>query len=360
MFPLSVSGEGGTIKEDSMIEHVSGNLLEADVEALVNTVNTVGIMGKGIALQFRQAFPENYEAYRKACELGEVEPGQMFVFHTGELHNPRFIINFPTKRHWKGKSKMADIESGLAALVKVIRKERIRSIALPPLGCGNGGLNWDDVLPHIKEAFAALPETRLLVYAPAGAPAAEQMPVATKTPNMTAGRAALIGLLADYAVPGYRLTLLEVQKLAYFLQTAGEPLRLKFVKERYGPYAETLHHVLQRLDGHFIRGYGDRSRDASIRLLPEARGKADEFLQEHPDTRHRLERVAGLIDGFETPYGMELLATVHWVAQESSAARTDVTMAVQGVHSWSDHKKRTFRPEHIQVAWQRLHEQKWL
>lgn len=343
-----------------MIEHVSGNLLEADAEALVNTVNTVGIMGKGIALQFRQAHPENYEAYRKACERGEVEPGRMLVFHTGQLGNPRHIINFPTKRHWKGKSKLADIEAGLAALVKLVRDERIRSIALPPLGCGNGGLDWDDVRPRIIKAFAALPETKVLVYAPAGAPAAEQMPVATKTPNMTAGRAALIGLLSDYAVPGYRLTLLEVQKLAYFLQAAGEPLRLKFVKERYGPYAETLHHVLQRLDGHFIRGYGDRSRDASIRLLPDAREQADQFLEQHTETRQRLQRVSELIDGFESPYGMELLATVHWVAQDSAAARTDVTAAVQGVHSWSDHKKRTFRPEHIQVAWQRLHEQEWL
>lgn len=343
-----------------MIEHVSGNLLEADAEALVNTVNTVGIMGKGIALQFRQAYPENYEAYRKACERGEVEPGRMFVFHTGQLGNPRHIINFPTKRHWKGKSKMADIEAGLAALVKLVQDERIRSIALPPLGCGNGGLDWEDVRPRIVAAFAALPETKVLVYAPAGAPAAEQMPVATKTPNMTAGRAALIGLLSDYAVPGYRLTLLEVQKLAYFLQAAGEPLRLTFVKERYGPYAETLHHVLQRLDGHFIRGYGDRSRDASIRLLPDAREQADQFLEQHTETRQRLQRVSELIDGFESPYGMELLATVHWVAQDSAAARSDATAAVQGVHSWSDHKKRTFRPEHIQVAWQRLHEQEWL
>jgi O-acetyl-ADP-ribose deacetylase (regulator of RNase III) len=343
-----------------MIEHVSGNLLEANVEALVNTVNTVGIMGKGIALQFRQAFPENYQAYRSACERGEVEPGRMFVYHTGELTNPRHIINFPTKRHWKGKSKMADIESGLVALVNLVRAERIRSIALPPLGCGNGGLDWDEVRPKIVKAFESLPDVKVMIYAPEGAPAAEQMPVATKVPNMTEGRAALIGLLADYAVPGYRLTLLEVQKLAYFLQVAGEPLRLSFVKERYGPYAETLHHVLQRIEGHFIRGYGDRSKDASIRLLPDAHDHANRFLEDHPATRQRLQRVSELIDGFETPYGMELLATVHWVAQENGLARSEARVAVDGVQSWSDHKKRTFRPEHIETAWQRLREQGWL
>lgn len=343
-----------------MLQHVNGNLLDADVEALVNTVNTVGIMGKGIALQFRQAFPENYEDYRKACEHREVQPGRMFVYRTGQLGNPRFIINFPTKRHWKGKSKMADIESGLKALVEVVRQEKIRSIAVPPLGCGNGGLDWNEVRPKIEAAFANLPDTRVLVYAPAGAPDAEKMRVATKTPNMTAGRAALIGLLVDYALPGYRLTLLEIQKLAYFLQVAGEPLRLNFVKQRYGPYAANLEHVLQRIEGHLIRGYGDRSRDASIHLLPNASEQASQFLEAHADTQQRLGRVASLIDGFETPYGMELLATVHWVAQEDQSARTDAAAAVRGVHAWSDHKRKTFRAEHIETAWQRLQEQQWL
>lgn len=130
-------------------------------------------MGNGIALQFRQPYPENYQAYRTACEREEVQPGRMFVFRTGQLGNPRHIVNFPTKRHWRGKSSLADIEAGLAALVEWVRAERIRSIALPPLGCGNGGLNWEDVRPRIEAAFAAVPATRVLLYAPAGAPAAE-------------------------------------------------------------------------------------------------------------------------------------------------------------------------------------------
>lgn len=343
-----------------MIEHVSGNLLEADAEALVNTVNTVGVMGKGVALQFRQAFPENYLAYRKACEGGKVVPGRMFVFRTGLLGNPRYIVNFPTKRHWRHPSSIEDIEAGLKALVQWVREQGIGSIALPPLGCGSGGLDWDVVRPRIEAAFAALPEVRVLLHAPAGAPTAERMPVATPSPNMTAGRAALIGLLADYAVPGYRQTLLEVQKLAYFLQAAGEPLRLTFAKEQYGPYAESLNHVLQRLEGHFIRGYGDRSREATIRLLPNAREQAGRFLEQHPETSQRLDRVSRLIDGFESPYGMELLATVHWVAQEDPTSRSDVTAAVRGVHSWNLRKRRTFRPEHIQIAWQRLHHHGWL
>lgn len=116
-----------------MIKLVTGNLLEADVEALVNTVNTVGVMGKGLALQFRQAFPENYQAYQKACTQHEVRPGQMFVFDTGQLTNPRYIINFPTKRHWRQKTRIQDIDDGLCALIEVVRAKGIRSLAVPPL-----------------------------------------------------------------------------------------------------------------------------------------------------------------------------------------------------------------------------------
>ena len=149
-----------------MIEHVTGNLLEADAEALVNAVNTVGVMGKGIALQFRQAFPENYNFYRKACQQKEVVPGKMLVFNTDHLTNPRYIINFPTKRHWRGKSKIDDIKDGLRDLIEVVKTLRIRSVAVPPLGCGNGGLKWETVRPLIESVFATLPGVRVLLYAP--------------------------------------------------------------------------------------------------------------------------------------------------------------------------------------------------
>src|ERR1700690_816271 len=117
-----------------MIKEISGNLLDADAEALVNPVNTVGVMGKGIALQFKQAFPDNFKAYEAACRRDEVRPGKMFVFHRNTLANPKVIINFPTKRHWKGKARIEDIEAGLRDLVRVIKEENIRSIAVPPLG----------------------------------------------------------------------------------------------------------------------------------------------------------------------------------------------------------------------------------
>jgi O-acetyl-ADP-ribose deacetylase (regulator of RNase III) len=151
-----------------MIRSAKGDLLSADVEALVNTVNTVGVMGKGIALQFKQAFPNNFAAYKAACKHGGVKLGKMFVYST-ETHCPRFIINFPTKQHWKGKSKISDIASGLEDLVELVKREKIRSIALPPLGCGHGGLNWDQVRPLIEEAFARVPEVEVELFEPVGA-----------------------------------------------------------------------------------------------------------------------------------------------------------------------------------------------
>lgn len=343
-----------------MFKLVKGNLLKADTEAIVNTVNIVGVMGKGIALQFKQAYPENYEAYRKACDHHELQPGNMFVFATNKLVNPRYIINFPTKRHWKEKSRMEDIEAGLKALVDVIKKLEIHSVAIPPLGCSSGGLHWDDVRPRIEAAFRGLQDVTVLLYTPDGAPEAEEMRVATRRPAMTPGRAALLGLLERYIMPGYRLTLLEIQKLAYFLQAAGEPLKLNFVKGKYGPYAEILNHVLVRMEGHFIRGYGDRSRYASVRLLPGATDEANSFLKDHGETMKRLDKVSRLIEGFETPYGMELLSTVHWLAQENSEVKKDSRLAVKGFKSWSEHKKQTFHPSHIEVAWSRLRDEGWI
>ncbi|OFX14080.1 MAG: Appr-1-p processing protein [Armatimonadetes bacterium RBG_16_58_9] len=342
-----------------MVEIVRGNLLEADADALVNTVNTVGIMGKGVALQFRQAFPENYKAYRKTVDAGEVVTGRMFVFRTHLLH-PRYIINFPTKRHWRGRSRVEDIEAGLADLVRVVRKEGIQSLALPPLGCGSGGLEWRVVRPLIESALAEMPDVRVLLFEPSGPPDQDRMRVATQRPKMTPTRAALVMLLNGYAAPGYKLSGLEAQKLAYLLQAAGQHMRLEFAKGRYGPYAEVLNHVLQDMEGHYIRGYGDRSRDAAIRPLPEAIAEAERYLSDKPDARRNLQRVLELIDGFETPYGMELLATTHWSAGETPAVNTEPEAAVQAVHSWSDRKRRAFSPQHVRIAWQRLKEQGWL
>lgn len=344
-----------------MMEQGHGNLLAADCEALVNTVNTVGVMGKGIALQFKQAFPDNFKAYARACRAGEVQIGRTLVFATGRLEGPRYIINFPTKRHWRQRSHLADIKAGLDDLVRQVKTLEIRSLAIPPLGCGNGGLEWSEVRPLIEAAFANFPDVRAVIYAPDGGPAAASMPVATTKPNMTAARAMFVRLLELYRAMDYQLTLLEVQKLVYFLQEAGATLRLQFVKAPYGPYAENLNHALQRMEGHFIRGYGARSHDAQIALLPQALEEAQAALAGLPDAERHLNRVAELIRGFETPYGMEMLASVHWVAaHEDHAAADDATVAIAAVQAWNERKRDRFQPEHLRKAWERLHGLGWL
>ena len=343
-----------------MIKSVTGNLLKAEAEALVNTVNCVGVMGKGIALQFKQAFPENFKEYEKECKNGKMLIGKNFVYSTGKLFPPKYIVNFPTKRHWKGKSKLGDIKNGLNDLVKVVHDFKIKSIAIPPLGSGLGGLNWTDVRSLIIESFADVPDVEVLLYEPKGAPESDKIPIATTKPNMTRGRALLIRLLDIYRSQGYRHNLLEIQKLMFFLQEAGEKLKLKFKKHNYGPYAENLHHVLQRIDGHYIRGYGDRSGKSEVYLLDGAVKEANILLENDKEAQQRLESVAQLIRGFETPYGMELLSTVYWVAQESPEIAKDPDVVIKKIQEWSPRKKQIMKPQHITKALKRLKQESWL
>jgi len=343
-----------------MIKISKGNIIEAEAEALVNTVNCVGFMGKGIALQFKKAFPENFESYARACRAQEVKPGKMLVYETGNMLNPRYIINFPTKRHWQASSRLEDIESGLKSLVDEIRQRGIKSVAVPPLGCGLGGLDWRIVRPMIEKAFAQMPEVEVKLFEPVGTPEAKEMPVHTKHPRMTIARALFIKLMRQYSELDYRLTLLEIQKLAYFLQEAGEPLRLNYEAGLYGPYAHNLNKVLETLEGHFIRGYGDTQKpDVEIELLPGAVQEAEAFLEDHEDTKRRLERVGNLIEGFETPYGMELLSSVHWVAHADKPAM-NADESIYMIHHWSERKRNLFKPDHIRIAWERLKKQGWL
>jgi O-acetyl-ADP-ribose deacetylase (regulator of RNase III) len=343
-----------------MIEETYGNLLSADTEAIVNTVNCVGYMGKGIALQFRKAWPDNYKVYQQRCRANEVVPGKMFVFETAGSVNPRYIVNFPTKRHWRGKSRIEDIELGLIALVQEVRSRRIGSIAVPALGCGNGGLNWSDVRPLIEDAFKLLPDVRVLLFPPQLSPHIKDQTVRTKRPEMTSGRALLISLIHQYSALGESKSLLEVQKLAYFLQQAGEDLRLRFQAASYGPYAESLSKVLADMEGHFTSGFdGSRKPDTPIELAPSAVEEAAEFLTRQPEALRRLERVADLIEGFQSPYGMELLATTHWIFSnpEYSPSHGDV---YEHIRRWSHRKAHLFQRSHIDAAIERLREQEWL
>ena len=346
-----------------MIQHTTGNLLEAPAEApaeaLVNTVNTVGIMGKGIALQFKQAFPGMFRDYEKSCQSGAVALGKMDVHDLGGLvGGPRWIINFPTKGHWRSKSKLGDVRSGLDDLVEVIRELGIRSIAIPPLGCGHGGLEWEDVRPLVGRAFAELPEVEVLLFAPVATPAAKAMPNRTERPKMTSGQAALVVLMDRYlkGLLDPFLSLLEIHKLMYFLQAAGQNLRLQFEAKPRGPFATNLRHVLMGMEQHYLVGYGDGNDKPNtlIELLPGAVEEATRCLADDPEVGRRMDAVGSLIGGFEDSYGMELLSSVHWVMVHDHAAATDVATAIRGVQNWNPQKKKRLKPDHLAKAWSRL------
>lgn len=344
-----------------MIQLVRGDILRQEADALVNTVNCVGVMGRGIALQFRRAFEDNYAAYRKAAKIHGIRPGQMFVFERTGHEQPRWIVNFPTKRHWKANSRIEDIESGLEDLIRVIRERGIRSIAIPPLGCGLGGLDWAVVRPLVESALASIPEVEVYLFEPDKAPAAREMVNRTRRPRMTPARAAVLGLMENYlaGVMDVGVSLLELHKLTYFLQAAGEPLRLNFKAAQYGPYAENLRHVLSDMESHYIHGFGE-GRDDPRQPIELAEGAAAEgraLLEDHPTTLGRFAQVSRLIEGFESPYGLELLASVHWVADRQGAQT--LAQAVERVHGWSQ-RKTMFTPHQIKAAWDRLHALKWL
>jgi O-acetyl-ADP-ribose deacetylase (regulator of RNase III) len=338
----------------------SGDLLKEESDAIVNTVNCVGIMGKGIALQFKQRWPENFKAYAAACERKEIRPGKMFVYDRGEWAKPRFIINFPTKVHWRGDSEIEYIEEGLHDLILQVKRLGIKSLALPPLGCGNGGLDWETVKSLIVCAFKDHSDVQVDLFEPKGAPRPQEMVNQTKKPKLTAVRAAIVKIISVYREMEYPLSGIEIQKLAYFLEEAGNPLGLQFVKHNYGPYSDKLRHVLKAMDGHYITGVGDFSGDSEIAVVPEALPEAEQFIKTSvsDELSEQVASVRKVIDGFETPYGMELLATVHWVKVHESDVLT-VDDAIKAVHDWNPRKRAIFSQEHIKLAWRRLNEEGW-
>ena len=343
-----------------MIRFANGDMLQADVEALVNTVNCVGVMGRGVALQFKSAFPANFADYADACRADAVQPGRMFVHATGALTNPRWIINFPTKRHWRGRSRIEDIDAGLVDLVRVIGELGIRSIALPPLGSGLGGLDWREVRRRIVAALEPLTGVEVAVFEPRAADAPVIAPKRSAIPTLTPGRAALVGLLDRY-VRGLMepyATLLEVHKLSYFLQLAGQPLKLRFVKAHYGPYAENLRYVMHEMEGYYTAGYADGGDQPfkRIELVPGALGMANDMIAADADLSVRFDRVVDLVEGFETPLGMELLATALWVVREEGARSVGEACARFG--DWNA-RKSSFTERQVGLAMSTLSARGW-
>jgi O-acetyl-ADP-ribose deacetylase (regulator of RNase III) len=354
-----------------MVHYKHGNLLAAETEALVNTVNEVGVMGKGIALMFREAFPENARVYEEAAKNGEVHVGRMLVVPNRGLIGPKWIIHFPTKKHWRHPSKLEWIREGLKDLSRVVRQHRIKSLALPPLGCGNGGLQWSQVRREIEAALADLTDVDVVVYEPAAA--YQNAPKRAGLESLTPARALIAELVRRYEVLGLDCTNLEVQKLAWFLhrsieaQHLPDPLKLDFAANRYGPYADKLRHLLDGLDGSYLhceKRLSDAGPLDRIWFEDSKRSQVEQYLssEEGELFRPALERTAALIDGFESPLGMELLATVDWLLAAGQPVAT-VDQTKDALNKWpggrtaSRRKLRLFDGRLLSLAIERLSNQ---
>jgi O-acetyl-ADP-ribose deacetylase (regulator of RNase III) len=352
-----------------MIHYTQGNLLESRAEALVNTVNTVGVMGKGIALMFKERFADNFRQYAAACKSGQVEVGKMFVTEPRELDGPKWIVNFPTKQEWRAPSKIEWIEDGLKDLRRFVVENGVRSIAIPPLGAGNGGLDWVDVKEKIELALAGLDNVDIHVFEPTER--YQNVAKRSGVEKLTPARALIAELVRRYGVLGMECTLLEVQKLAWLLERAlarfaeDNPLDLRFEANRYGPYADRLRHLLNGLDGSYLH-CGKRISDAGpldvVWFDDSRKDYLNTYLRgiEARPYRTALEFTTSLIDGFESPFGMELLATIDWLLAKG-ISEPDLPSVKTGLQKWpgvdegaAKRKAHLFDDRSIGIALERL------
>lgn len=337
-----------------MIHYTKGDLFEAQTEAIVNTVNTVGVMGKGIALQFKKRFPDNYNTYKKACEQNELQIGDLIVTKSSSLFF-KYVINFPTKTHWRYPSKYEYIENGLATLVEKIRELDIKSVAIPPLGVGNGKLEWNKVKILIEKYLSKLKDVEILIYEPQIQFAErDNIKATSKIVKLTPIRAMILYLYHEYEKIDFSLNLLVTQKIAYFLQRLGEPMRLNFDKGWYGPYATNLNKVLQVINGVYIDYKAQLNEPATrVRIQEDKYPLVQDELEKLTDEqKERLNIFATFIDGFQTPFSLELLATVDWILQKHPK-KTPEDIHTE-IKNWTKRKAELIKLHHVQIAYKHL------
>lgn len=353
-----------------MIRFTQGNLLDADVEAVVNTVNTVGVMGKGIALMFKEKFPENFKAYETACKQHEVMVGKMFVTESLGLSGPRWIINFPTKKHWRNPSKLEWVIEGLQDLRALIIEKGIRSIAIPPLGSGNGGLEWSEVRPLVEAALADLADVQVVVYEPTAK--YQNVAKGRGVEKLTPARALIAEMIRRYETLGLECSNVEVQKLAWVLTRVlhacklADPLRLSFSANRYGPFAPQLTHLLNALDGSFLHSekrLADTSPFDTIHFDFEWAPRLSAYFATSEGAPYvgAINKTDELIDGFQSPLGMEVLATVDWlIAREGT--KPELSSIREALRRWpggdgaGERKQKLFTDKLLQATLARLNQ----
>lgn len=335
------------------MKFITGNILDSDAQALVNTVNTMGIMGKGIALQFKEKFPTNFKLYASACKKGEVMIGKMFVVKENTLSGEKIIINFPTKTTWKKSSEYDYIENGLIDLVEVIKQKQIKSIALPPLGCGYGGLNWTEVKQLINKHLGQLEDVDIQIFEPnEDIKKILQKESLKKDIALTPVRAMLLYALFYYEKHGEPASVFVANKLAYFLNRIGEPMKLEFISWTFGPYAQAIEKVLYALNGKYLKGLEQMSnRPFEPLLLNYDRYlELDNYVKSalSDEQKQRLKDLFKVIDGFETALSLETLASIDFLKHKNpNITESELLNEIQ---NWNKRKKETIKKEYISIA----------
>ena len=341
------------------MKFITGNLLDANTDALVNTVNTVGVMGKGIALQFKERFPINYKVYASECKEGKVHIGKMLVVKDNSMSGEKLIINFPTKTEWFKKSQYDYIEEGLKDLVNVIKIYKIKSIAIPPLGSGNGGLKWDNVKSLMNLYLGKInDDVEIIIYEPNDAVKEILQKQEQRNIELKPGRAMLLYALFQYEKMGEIASVFAANKLAYLLQKSGEPLRLQFVPYTYGPYAQAIDKVLYALNGKYLTGLEQMKAKPfeHLKLNYDRYSEVEDYIRKNlnSDQHNRLKDLFNLIDGFESSLSLEILASVDYLLSENPKLSTDELL--KKIQSWNERKKQLIDKEQIEIALNRLNE----
>lgn len=337
-----------------MIEYRVGNLLESEAQALVNTVNTHGVMGKGVALQFKKLFPHNYKLYAKACKEQQVKIGELFVTEDESLlTGKKIIINFPTKTDWRKPSEYAYIESGLRRLADLIHLEHLASVAIPPLGSGNGGLDWSRVKQLMEKHLSAL-DCHIIVYEPS---TIILEALKKERVKLTPARAMLLAVLYDLVRNGEFVSEFSAEKVAYFLQRFGakDAFKLEFEPRFYGPFSGKVKHVLYYLNGSYIMGYSTKDKKPfdELGLLLDGEKEVDAFLSRKQNQHFSeiADRTKKFLFGFYSSFGLELLSTIDFIITQKNVR----TVKEIEENLWSDRKKELFaHPQFISIAVERI------
>ena len=330
-----------------MIRYTTGNILESGAQALINTVNTVGVMGKGIALQFKKAYPDNFNAYQNACRQGDIAIGKLFVTKDCNLNSgEKIIINFPTKNDWHKSSEYSFIEKGLDDLVQVVEKQNIKSIALPPLGAGNGGLEWEKVKKIIEQKLSAL-DIEIVVYEPTNA---IKEYLKKERVKLTDARALLLYVLYDLVRNGEYVSEFSSEKVCYFLQKFGAKkyLKLQYQPNFYGPYSTKVRYILNCLNGSYIMGYSDMNKKSFDPLTVVADGYEDVkfYIESNPELAEIATKTTKFLNGFYSDYSLELLSTIDFIINENNTF--DKQVISQKLSEWSSRKRSMFsNQDHI-------------